>query len=176
VSPIIFLSFCFIAAGCASNTIEEAVPQGALAAPQTSALQSGTQTAGGNGGGPPADAAQIPGPEAQLSAALAESGEDSAQGVAPEPTPRPANADDKALSASRKPANGKDGYPDLNVVPASGEQQISAEEKAAAINELKQAQQSQKADGLAAGETEIQRLRRLAKTNAGDVLREIEGK
>jgi hypothetical protein len=166
----------FIATGCASNTIEDAVPQAALAKPEVSEVQQAAGAPVENPDQQMATGEQFPGPEDQLSAATAESGAEGYAAVAPVPIPRPVKDGAKTASAARNPVNGADGYPDLNVVPGSGQTQISAQEKAAALSELQQAQLSQKVEAGTASDEEILLLRRLAQTNGDEVLREIEGK
>jgi hypothetical protein len=163
--------------GCASNTIEDAVPQGALGiTPATSIQQTsempavpdvqGGQIAETVGNGTGDKAGEYP---ANMS-----------DGQAFVTAPRPAKSTENQLAATRDqakggPKTGKDGYPDLNAVPNTGQAQISATEKAKALSELENARKSQDAASNSASEDEIRRLRQLAESNAEDVLREIEG-
>lgn len=72
--------------------------------------------------------------------------------------------------------NGSDGFPNLNIQPEAATDQLSDGEKNANIARLKaaKANQARQGAGRKANAAEAQRLKRLARTHAGNALKEIE--
>lgn len=177
----LFLGVVLAVSGCASTTIEDAVPQSALSSAATG--EQGTKQAAGqvtddqqlagvqhDTADTAAAAAALPGTTAVAQDTAAESGTggNAIRGTA-------VTADNQGQPAAGQMALGADGFPDLNVTPKPSMRQISNAEKSKALSDLKQAQQSQKDAGTKNYDDEVKRLRHLAETNGENVLREIEG-
>ncbi len=173
----ILLSVGLFVAGCASSTIEEAVPQAALGAAPASLSQTGASGSSGEETSTPA--AQAGNMETKSRIAVNKAGVDDSKEAGPAAASRLPNDSGKPIAGTGTPEsaglkNDEDGFPDLNTVPQTGAAQISDSEKQAIMRELKQARQQQTAPPNAADDREIKRLHELAETNAKDVLREIE--
>jgi hypothetical protein len=173
----ILLSVGLFVAGCASSTIEEAVPQAALGAAPAGLSQTGASGASGEEASKPG--AQAGNMETKSRMDVNEAAADGSKESGPVAASRLPNDSGKPIAGIRTPEgagskNDEDGFPDLNTVPQTGAAQISDSEKKAVMRELEQARQQQTAPPNAADDHEIKRLRELAETNAKDVLREIE--
>lgn len=101
----------------------------------------------------------------------------STQAVSSDESDAPATPDgapeaENAETASEK--TGADGFPNLNVRPQAAREQITEDEKAESMAELKAAKAGQEKRGSGGGAAETQRLRKLARTHAEEALEEIE--
>jgi hypothetical protein len=110
--------------------------------------------------------------------------------TAPEPTPRPDEAEPALTEQALAPAEGDTAaidavagprnsgrYPNLNVTPGTAAPQITPEEKAAMLKEL-QAKQKGVADAAAKAKPadQVEALRELGARHGADALKEIEEK
>jgi hypothetical protein len=179
---LLLAGIALAASGCASTSIEEAVPQSALAS--VAAGEQDANTAQSKVASDPA----TEGPKAETGGAsdsrkaggerVADANRPDARTESDAIVAKKADATANANngSAGGQMAKGKDGFPDLNVTPKPQIPQISNTEKAKALTDLKKAQNSQKDSGSKNYQDEVKRLRHLAETNGDNVLREIEGR
>lgn len=160
LAPLVAGAIATAAAGCATATIEDAVPVGAL--PQTAPLPApaaaGSQTA--------TAAAFPPAPQPPARAATAV---------------EPQTATPVALTAEPPPPSSgprdTGTFPNLNTPQRAAADQFSAAEAQAGIRQLqaKRAAQANDAGAVAQARAEAARLEKLRRTHAADALKEIEG-
>lgn len=163
VAGCLGLGVVVLAQGCASVSIEDAVPSGALAggtAPASSATTASLETL------PPPVAPDASAPRA--SALVAE----------PAPNPSPAAAaslaevDGVGPSAPRETGR----FPNLNVPPRTATEQFTRAESTAKTRELRNAASQIKSAGgdITADKKELERLRKLGESHGKDALKAIE--
>ena len=154
-----------LAQGCASVSIEDAVPSGALAsgtAPGASATTASVETL------PPPATPQASAPQASALVA--------------EPAPNPSAAVVEAASLAEVDGVGPSApretgrFPNLNVAPRTATEQFTRAESTAKTLELRSAASQIKSAGgdITADKKELERLRKLGESHGKEALKAIE--